>query len=230
MLYGSEGALSPRFPKSGPLPPALKAVGKPIILDSGSKIEPNFECCFYLQKGLISSFAHGGDGSSFLSFLLESGTMFLESDILGKDALPATDMYTVFHIEKESKLIRFDAEEFCKVVSSDVESAHYVACSVSLKMHAFHYLYYESKTRSVASQICILIMSFARQYGVKTAGATLIDYPLTHRMIAEMLGANRTTVSKIMRQLKERNVLATINDRYCVLSADALLAQARRFS
>ena len=51
----------------------------------------------------------------------------------------------------------------------------------------------------------------ARQFGRRDAvgGAVVIDIPLTHQRLADMIGSNRVTVSRKLHVLQERGIVGS---------------------
>jgi CRP-like cAMP-binding protein len=63
---------------------------------------------------------------------------------------------------------------------------------------------------SVNLRLYRTLLELAREFGRKPAGGTsvIIDMPLTHQRLADMIGSNRVTVTRKLLELQKRNVIA----------------------
>lgn len=220
--YGAESPLSPRFLQTGPLPEALVRIGTPCTLEKGQAIIPDFTCCYYLVEGLVAAYASKDYRNEFISLLMGDQALFLESDLIDDANNPATDMQVSFVPQKKSKLLKIPADEFRHLLKTDIEVAYYVTCAISQEMHAIYFLYCESKRHSLDWQIANLMKSFAMRYGRTSGSLTFIEFSLSHQMVAEILGANRVSVSKSMKNLKNKGLIVQVNDWYCISDMDRL--------
>lgn len=59
----------------------------------------------------------------------------------------------------------------------------------------------------VRSRILRNILRLARDYGVQTPQGILVDFKLTHQQIADMVGAVRETVTKVLLELQDDHLI-----------------------
>jgi CRP-like cAMP-binding protein len=60
---------------------------------------------------------------------------------------------------------------------------------------------------SVNVRLYRTLLELAREFGKVESGATLIDIPLTHQRLADMIGSNRVTVTRKLHELSDRGVI-----------------------
>lgn len=78
------------------------------------------------------------------------------------------------------------------------------------------------------TRIAKLILQLGARYGVKSGRQTLIQMPLTHQEIADMTGANRQTVTRILGDLRREGALMIVNRRIRIESAELLNNAVRK--
>jgi CRP/FNR family transcriptional regulator, cyclic AMP receptor protein len=62
---------------------------------------------------------------------------------------------------------------------------------------------------------------------VEEAGSQTIEKPITHQMIAQMIGASRETVSRALREFQDAGWIRVVRRRITVIDAAALTGRAR---
>lgn len=77
------------------------------------------------------------------------------------------------------------------------------------------------------SRVTRKILNLAEEMGQANAeGHILIDRPLTHQQLANLVGTTRETVTKILNEMKDNGLLDIRRHRITVLDRDELLARA----
>lgn len=77
------------------------------------------------------------------------------------------------------------------------------------------------------SRVTRKILNLAQEMGEETPeGHVLIDRPLTHQQLANLVGTTRETVTKILNEMKDNGLLSIRRHRITVLDCDELLARA----
>lgn len=77
------------------------------------------------------------------------------------------------------------------------------------------------------SRVTRKILNLAEEMGQTNAeGHILIDRPLTHQQLANLVGTTRETVTKILNEMKDNGLLDIRRHRITILDRDELLARA----
>jgi CRP/FNR family transcriptional regulator, cyclic AMP receptor protein len=74
----------------------------------------------------------------------------------------------------------------------------------------------------VSGRIARLLLDY-----VEEAGSETIEKPVTHQMIAQMIGASRETVSRSLREFQDAGMIRVVRRRITVIDAAALSARAQ---
>ena len=77
------------------------------------------------------------------------------------------------------------------------------------------------------SRVTRKILNLAEEMGKPTPeGKVMIDQPLTHQQLANLVGTTRETVTKILNEMKDNGLLSIRRHRITILDPDELLARA----
>jgi CRP-like cAMP-binding protein len=73
----------------------------------------------------------------------------------------------------------------------------------------------------LAERLLGILTLLTEQFGCAQADGVLVDLRITHAQLAAAVGANRTTITRLLGELRRRNVLTTIGhgqeERFCLL-------------
>ncbi len=70
----------------------------------------------------------------------------------------------------------------------------------------------------IYNRISQLLKWLSQKFGHGTPQGILIDLPLTHQHIAELIGTTRVTVTKLLKQLEEEGKISRQRKRYIILT------------
>lgn len=77
------------------------------------------------------------------------------------------------------------------------------------------------------SRVTRKLLNLAEEMGQSTPeGNILIDQPLTHQQLANLVGTTRETVTKILNEMKDNGLLSIRRHRITILDSEELLARA----
>lgn len=63
--------------------------------------------------------------------------------------------------------------------------------------------------KSANGKVAQILIRLAEDHGVKTSGGTLIDYPITHQEIGNLIATTRETVSYAFMEFRQRGLITT---------------------
>jgi len=70
--------------------------------------------------------------------------------------------------------------------------------------------------KSANGRVAQLLVELARRHGQPTSGGTLIDYPITHQEIGNLIATTRETVSYAFMELRQQGIISTRRRRTIV--------------
>ncbi len=75
---------------------------------------------------------------------------------------------------------------------------------------------------SVYGRIADVILQLAKEHGERMGDIIVIQNPPPHRVLAEMAGTSRETVSRVLSQLRKKHYISTDRKRLVVLNEEKL--------
>lgn len=80
--------------------------------------------------------------------------------------------------------------------------------------------------KDVPTRLARVLLRLAEEHGAETPEGLLIDLPLTHQDLAELIGATRETTSLTLSQFAKEGLLLRRRRRYILLQLEALKQRA----
>jgi CRP-like cAMP-binding protein len=153
------------------------------------------------------------------------------SDFFGLASLFGASRYKSFAVATlNSKVAKLPAATFLETVLG-IPAEKFIR---TLSMTAGRYIRlvenYPIAAKSLKTRIAFALMNLAEKFGVPEARGTLLNLPLTHKFIADLIGASRPRVSMVMRELERSGSLIRVNQRFIlnVASLRAILHETPR--
>lgn len=82
------------------------------------------------------------------------------------------------------------------------------------------------KAHSAAERLARLLLCWGERMGDSTQEGIHLKLPLTHQEIAQMIGASRETVSRLLGELRNQQIISLNGSGLLIRDKDALLAKA----
>jgi CRP/FNR family transcriptional regulator len=174
-------------------------------------------CCYYVMHGRVMSYEYTLAGQERVYNFLEEGSMLLDANVLMRRSLPVSFMALT-----PVTLIRITREVLLKKIYTDPEVALDIIASVSNKFLQSMEQIRETTHHNVMWKVCNLLISFSERYGVEYDGKLLIKEKISQQMLANLLGVNRITLVRIIKELRELNLIEQVNGFYCIRSINKL--------
>ncbi len=157
---------------------------------------------FFVKMGRVKIGSYSNDGKEIIKTILENGEVFGEQFFLGNERM---DNYA--QAMQFSCLLLIEREEFQKIM----EQYNFMALRM-VKIFGRRLQKLERKFESLIfkdarSRIVDFIKDMANEMGKPVGYETLIMHSLTHLDIARMTATSRQTVTTVLNDLKENNLI-----------------------
>ncbi len=180
-----------------------------VSLKPGEEIGPLYDAgmrCYVVEHGKVRLYNLLPNGRTITLSILSEGDVFLQwkADEVSLSCLCAEAM-------QQSSVISVSEDELIELVASQPASAVDVIGNISRRLTESQVLIEDLMNNSVDLRLYRTLQELARQFGRRDAvgGAVVIDIPLTHQRLADMIGSNRVTVSRKLHVLQERGVVGS---------------------
>jgi CRP/FNR family transcriptional regulator len=193
---------------------ALEKVGFPKSLPKDEVlVEPGEipKYCYVLKKGCIVGYEYTMEGDERIYNIMLPHSLSMEPFILLNQPSPiyfkTLVPCDVVCIDKPSLLRKMVLDE--GLVFDIIESIAYKFLSAMDQIR-------EGQSHDSTWLLCRLLLIFAAQYGVHHKGKVMIKEKLSQQTMSSILGVNRITIVRIVKKLKELDLLGHANGFYSV--------------
>ncbi len=167
--------------------------------------------CYYVLEGRMMAFEYTTTtGERYYNFN-EAGSLVMEANILLERDTPVS-----FVAITDVKARAISREELLRALKEDDALALEIMTSLSYKFMAAMDQVREATQCNVAWKVCNLLLTFAERYGVPYDGKTLIKEKISQQMMANLLGVNRITMVRAIKELREMGLIEQVNGFYCI--------------
>lgn len=163
------------------------------------------DCCYVVKSGRVICYEISYEGDQRVYNIMEPGSMFMEDCLLFDKPCPVQ-----FRTLEESELIRIDKCDLKRAFKHDIDIVMDVCESLATKfLSAMEHLRLGPR-QGAPWKICKMLLICADHYGERLPdGSVVLNRKISHQMLADILGMNRVTVSRKMKDLKDLELLDT---------------------
>ena len=123
----------------------------------------------------------------------------------------------------DTTLLAIPKADLLKLMKEDVDLTINIYDSLARKTRRlYHQVGNANGTYPIEKRLAAKICKLARDYGKKTDAGTQIGFEITVTFLANMLGAKRETISRILSQIKRKGIVKHENSILTVVDMDAL--------
>ncbi len=133
---------------------------------------------------------------------------------------------TVISLEKSS-LLSINKRDFARLLDNFPRMAIPMLLQLSRRVRVLTDDIASMAFLDSYSRVTRKLLSLAEQMGQTGAdGTILIDQALTHQQLANLVGTTRETVTKILNEMKDHNLISIKRHRISILDREKLVARA----
>lgn len=170
---------------------------------------------YFIVSGKISMYKCTRNAQKRVIYILGEGE-FINEVVF--DSLPASINAEVF---EDSVLIKYNVEEFKRVMATDFELAHRIINSLGRKVRRLYRQIKNTVPISLDKKVAAKLWKLSKDYGSFCGGGesrcmkyreecspwTRIDLKITITYLANMLGSSRETISREMKKLERDHLI-----------------------
>jgi CRP/FNR family transcriptional regulator len=151
--------------------------------------------------------------------ILREGELFGEIALISKKAGRTATVETL----TQTRLFALNKNDFCQLVEQERAFVHYLLLNMIERLTYANQKIYNLTFLSVRSRIIKqLLQLHDHRFAADRTDPEAAAPRLTHQQLADMVGAVRETVSKILQELQEEGMI-TVRNRQILLTDPALL-------
>lgn len=180
---------------------------------------------YVVESGLISigKYASKGWQKRCLRFLAPGEWFGLEPAFLGREAINAQFAKaivpsTLLFVERSNILAFSKAHpsilaDLCRWLSREVLMLEFKLTRDAVE--------------TIDRNLALLLIALTKKYGGKENTTVVLDLPISRQTMAEILGVSIETLSRVLRQFRERGLISTSKNKITIQDFEKLKEKAR---
>ena len=173
---------------------------------------------FFLKSGRIKIGSYFEDGKEIIKTILYPGEVFGEMGIVGeekrKDFAAAMDA--------DTRMCTLDVEQFKEMMNSNPKLSLEVTKTIGEKLRNIERRLESLIFKDARERIIDFMIEMASKYGKKIGVEILVKHDLTHQDIANLTATSRQTVTTVLNDLKDKNLIYMERKRFLIRDLDKL--------
>ncbi len=175
---------------------------------------------FFLREGEVDIYQKGAHGKKFIIDTLEPGDMFGDVNLVPR----STDV-GAGHFARASSDVRVcvvDKIEFMDYLQRKPQVAFRIIEELSSRLALSESKVRDLALHNVTVRLLNVLHRLSHKYGEDVGNKTVIRKRFTHEELSDRVGATRETVTKVLKELEEKEFLRYDDDRNIILNRDKI--------
>ena len=173
--------------------------------------------CYIVKKGRVITFEFTPAGEERVYNFMEAGSILLESNTLME--VPAQ---VFFRTTMQTDLVCIERNKLVQAMKDDFQLTMDVISAISDKFLSSMDQIRQDCCHNAKWKFCNLLLIFADRFGEDYDGKVLINEKVSQQMLSNLLGINRITAVRIVKELKLLHLIEQINGFYCIRDIEKL--------
>jgi len=173
---------------------------------------------FFLKAGRIKIGSYSEEGKEIIKAILHPGEVFGEMGIVGeesrKDFAVAMDL--------ETRMCTLHVDQFVKMMHANSQLSLEVTKTIGEKLRNIERRLESLIFKDARERIIDFMKEMAKKYGKNIGDEVLVKHDLTHQDIANLTATSRQTVTTVLNDLKEKDLIYMERKRFLIRELDKL--------
>jgi len=177
----------------------------------------NIKRLYLLINGKVKLSMLSPEGKEKVLTILQEGDIFGEISLFDQDPHPMTA-----EVIEDSRLLVLPWEHLEQIIMQRPSLAIKIIEALAKKTRLLTSQVRELVFQDARGRLASLLCRFSRDFGVKINGGRMIDIVLTHQEIANLLGSSRVTVTKLLNEFIDEEVLKLYKRKIVIVDEKSL--------
>lgn len=157
---------------------------------------------YFLKKGRIKISSYNKDGEEFIKTILKPGDMF--GKLIYSPGSESNDY--AFALE-ECIVYSMPVDNFEKLIQTDAGLSAEVMKFVGLRLQKLERRVERLSFKDSKSRLIEMILDFKEDFGKRVGDEYFIQQNLSHKELAALIATSRQTVTKLLNELREKDLI-----------------------
>ncbi|PKL78815.1 MAG: Crp/Fnr family transcriptional regulator [Ignavibacteriae bacterium HGW-Ignavibacteriae-4] len=157
---------------------------------------------FFLKKGKVKVSTYNKEGEELIKTILKPGEMF------GKlPYSPGSEDNDYAFAMEECTVCFMPSDEFEKLIQTDAGLSAEVMKFVGMRLQKLERRVERLSFKDSKSRLIEMILDFKEDFGKRVGDEYFIEQTLSHKEIASLIATSRQTVTKLLNELREKELI-----------------------
>ncbi len=172
------------------------------FLFSGSEARHN--CFYFIREGTVQLQEFLSDGRAVVLAILGRGDVFARTTHES-----SAGYFRDFQAMalRDTEVVLLDEEALRQAMEKAPHVAVSIIKSFSGQLAEIQQVIEGLLSRDITARLIHILLQLAAEFGSTNGDGILIDFPLTHQQLADMLGSNRVTITRRLGDLQKQGLL-----------------------
>jgi len=173
---------------------------------------------FFLKAGRIKIGSYSQDGKEIIKAILYPGEVFGEMGIVGEES---REDFAVA-MDADTRMCTLHVDQFMKMMHENSQLSLAVTKNIGEKLRNVERKLESLIFKDARERIIDFMKEMAMKYGKKIGVEVLVKHDLTHQDIANLTATSRQTVTTVLNDLKEKDLIYMERKRFLIRELDKL--------
>lgn len=178
------------------------------------------ENIFFLKKGKVKISTFNEVGEELIKTILKPGEMF------GKlPYSPAQNLNDFAYAMEECTICYMPSEDFEMMIQKDAKLSAEVIKFVGNRLQKLERRVERLSFKDAKARLIEMILDFNEEYGNRIGEEYFIEQNLSHRELASLIATSRQTVTKLLNELREKQLIDFNRHKLIIRNFDGLKSE-----
>lgn len=159
---------------------------------------------FFLKNGRVKIGSYSNDGKEVIKAIMHPGDMFGEMGLLGQE----TRKDFAIAMDDDVRVCTMNAEEILEMMRSNADLSLKITATIGNRLAKVERKFESLIFKDARTRIVDLVREMASDRGrVLAGGEVLLEHSLTHQDVASLTATSRQTVTTVLNELKEKEII-----------------------
>ena len=174
---------------------------------------------FFLKKGRIKIGSYSEDGRESIRAILQPGEIFGELSLIGEDK--RNDFAQA--IDDEVLVCAMGMKDMERMMEDNTKLSIKVTKLIGLRLKKTETKLNDLLFKDARQRIVEFVRTLAEEQGKKVGDEIMVKHPFTHQDIANLTASSRQTVTTVLNELKEKNLIYMERKKFLIRNIDKLI-------
>ncbi len=173
---------------------------------------------FFLKRGRIKIGTYSDEGKEIIKAILYPGEVFGEMGVVGEE----TRKDFAVAMDTDTRMCTISTEEFREILTENPRLSIELTKSIGEKMRRIERRLESLVFKDARQRVIDFMIEMAERYGIAIGDETLVKHNLTHQDIANLTATSRQTVTTVLNDLKEKDLIYMERNRFLIRDTSQL--------